>query len=177
MRSVATVATVAVATPANDGERPDGATPEQTAELRALVTDLLAGDTDADLAEALAVAQADPEAARVSCSALLAARDDARRVAYPPGPYTTATLAERDPTDGRRTCIDCANLTAREHHCFAAWRGERPRSSARDYHPIVDLLRRCECYRPLPADPDQRLGAERWPYLIELQPDRGHHRK
>ena len=67
--------------------------------------------------------------------------------------------------DDRRPCTDCANLTAREHRCLAAWRGNRPGNAGRDYHPVIDLPRRCECYAPKSGEPDQRPGDVRWPYL------------
>ncbi len=89
-------------------------------------------------------------------------------------------LADPDPTlmslralvddsvtdDDRRCCNDCVNLTAREHRCLAAWRGERPGNAARNYHPVIDVPRRCERYKPQPSEQDQRTGAERWPYLV-----------
>jgi hypothetical protein len=79
---------------------------------------------------------------------------------------TVATIQEFqnsvvDPTDNRIICKQCVNLTGRR--CFAAARGEIVAS--RNLEPIRDLRRRCEAFRPLPADPDQRTGAERWPGL------------
>ncbi len=82
------------------------------------------------------------------------------------GPFTTAPLAERSPDDDRRTCTDCANLSPQKGRCLAAWRGEGPNHAGREYHPITDLLGRCESYRPLASEADQRTGAERWPELV-----------
>lgn len=165
--AVATVATVAVATPSKEAPHAPSATPEQAAALRALVARVAASWPEAERAEALAVALADPADALTCWRALAMDRADApARIVYPAGPYTSAPLAERDPTDDRRTCLDCANLTATERRCLAAWRGERPSNAGRNYHPIADLLKRCECYRPQPAEADQRKGAERWPYLL-----------
>jgi hypothetical protein len=65
--------------------------------------------------------------------------------------------------DDRRTCDQCANLTARR--CQAAKRGEIVAS--RNYEPIRDLPRRCEGYAPGADDPDRRHGRERWPGLIQ----------
>lgn len=65
--------------------------------------------------------------------------------------------------DDRRTCDQCANLIARR--CQAAKRGEIVAS--RNYEPIRDLPRRCEGYAPGPDDPDRRHGRERWPGLIQ----------
>lgn len=64
--------------------------------------------------------------------------------------------------DNRRRCAECANL-ARNGRCMAAARRELVAS--RTYAPAPDWLRRCECFRPLPNDPDQRPGRDRWPGL------------
>ena len=131
----------------------EAATSEQAAELRELIAPILANDSDADRAEALAVALADPDAALMSFRAMAAGlRNETRAPA-------------REPDDDRRPCTDCANLTARDKRCLAAWRGERPGNAPRDYRPTIDLPRRCECYAPKPAEPDQRNGAERWSNL------------
>ena len=65
--------------------------------------------------------------------------------------------------DDRRTCDQCANLIARR--CQAEKRGEIVVS--RNYEPIRDLPRSCECYAPGAADADRRPGRERWPGLIQ----------
>ena len=65
-------------------------------------------------------------------------------------------------TDDRRTCSSCRNLEERE--CRAARPGGVV-SARRGYEPIADLLQRCRGYSPLPADPDQRRGIDRWPGL------------
>lgn len=143
-------------------------TPAQVAELRALVALVAASWPEAERAEALAVALTDPADA-LTCWRALAQdhRDATTRIVYPAGLYTSAPLDERNPTDDRRTCMDCANLTARDHRCLAAWRGERPGNAARNYHPVPNLLGRCECYAPKPGEPDQRGGADRWPCMVE----------
>ncbi len=75
-----------------------------------------------------------------------------------------AELPKPDPfPDDRRTCDQCANLIARR--CQAAKRGEIVVS--RNYEPIRDLPRSCECYAPGAADADRRPGRERWPGLIQ----------
>jgi hypothetical protein len=66
--------------------------------------------------------------------------------------------------DDRRLCDQCANLTGRGL-CLAARRGEIVVN--RDYEPVRGLLRRCEGYTPGAADPDRRVGRERWPELIQ----------
>ena len=83
-----------------------------------------------------------------------------------PSLYTTTTLVDRDPSDDRRTCTDCANLSPQKGRCLAAWRGEGPGITGREYHPVADLLGRCECYRPSASEQDQRTGAERWPEMV-----------
>ncbi len=61
--------------------------------------------------------------------------------------------------DNRRRCTECGNLNERGL-CLAAYRGEI--TASRSYTPIRDVLRRCECFRPLPTDPDQRTAWDRW---------------
>jgi hypothetical protein len=97
-----------------------------------------------DRAEALAAAITDPDAALTSFRTL---------TAEPPA----------DPDD-RRTCSQCANL-ATDGRCRAAARGVLFYAVSRKYAPATDLLKRCEGFRPLAADPDQRPGAVRWPEL------------
>lgn len=140
---------------ANDGA-PVPARPAQTSELRELVAIIFADDSEADRAEALAVAMADADAALVSFRSLAQERGL---------PISSAT-----PADPRmRMCADCANLT-REGRCLAAWRGESFSAGitiARDYRPaMTDRPQRCAPFKPLPGDPDPRTGAERWPWLL-----------
>jgi hypothetical protein len=149
---------------AND-ERSNVATPEQGLELRNLLAIVAADWPDKD--EALAVALADPEDALVCFRELARRMPDPFYEQTPGGPCSDAPLAQRDPRDDRRTCMDCADLT-REGLCLAAYRGERPNNAARrDYHPIANALTRCTCYAPKPDEPDQRSGAERWPHIVE----------
>mgnify|MGYP006342459675 FL=1 len=64
--------------------------------------------------------------------------------------------------DNRRRCAECGNL-ASNGRCLAAARRELVAS--RTYAPAPDLLRRCECFKPLSSDPDQLPGRDRWPGL------------
>ena len=64
--------------------------------------------------------------------------------------------------DNRRRCAECGNL-ASNGRCLAAARRELVAS--RTYAPAPDWLRRCECFKSLPSDPDQRAGRDRWPGL------------
>ncbi len=64
--------------------------------------------------------------------------------------------------DNRRRCAECGNL-ASNGRCLAAARRELVAS--RTYAPAPDWLHRCECFKPMPNDPDQRAGRDRWPGL------------
>jgi len=64
--------------------------------------------------------------------------------------------------DDRRRCSECAKL-GYGGRCLAAVRREIVAS--RTYAPHPDCLRRCEAFSPLPNDPDQRAGGDRWPGL------------
>jgi hypothetical protein len=64
--------------------------------------------------------------------------------------------------DERRYCTECGNLTE-DGRCLAAYRREIVAS--RSYSPVRDLLRRCEGFKPLPTDPDQRHGRDKWGWL------------
>jgi hypothetical protein len=64
--------------------------------------------------------------------------------------------------DNLRRCAECGNLAA-NGRCLAAARREIVAS--RSYTPARDWLRRCEGFKPLPSDPDQRPGRDRWPGL------------
>jgi len=64
--------------------------------------------------------------------------------------------------DNRRRCVECENL-ASNGRCMAVARRELVAS--RTYAPAPDWLRRCESFKPLPSDPDQKAGRERWPGL------------
>jgi hypothetical protein len=81
--------------------------------------------------------------------------------------------AEAKPSlaDDRRRCTMCRNLARPdnrgERRCLAAPRGELTgTATARNYHPQTDFPKRCEGYAPMPGDPDQRPGRERWRELI-----------
>lgn len=64
--------------------------------------------------------------------------------------------------DDRRRCLDCAKRAA-NGRCMAAAKGELVAS--RSYTPNADCFQRCKCFAPLPSDPDQRAGRDRWPGL------------
>lgn len=64
--------------------------------------------------------------------------------------------------DNRRCCLECGKR-APNGRCLAAAKGEIVASGS--YQPDPVLLRRCEGFRALPNDPDQRSGRGRWPGL------------
>ena len=66
--------------------------------------------------------------------------------------------------DDRRYCPECGCY--QERRCTIAKPGGLV-SAARGYMPVPDMLRRCEGFAPLPEDPDQRPGADRWPWLLQ----------
>jgi len=89
---------------------------------------------------------------------------EARRAEPTPAPPAADATGERIAPpwrdgDNRRRCTDCGNLNERGL-CLAAHRGEIVAS--RTYTPMRDLLRRCEGFKALPDDPDQRTALDRW---------------
>lgn len=76
-------------------------------------------------------------------------------------------------TDDRRTCAQCLNGN-RPGPCQAARRGEIV--ATRTYDPDREQLRRCEAFKPLPSDHDQRAGRLRWPHLT-YQPTKEKNKK
>jgi len=78
----------------------------------------------------------------------------------PGGPAAIGSIERSG--DNRRRCSECAKL-GHGGRCLAAVRREIVAS--RTYAPHPDLLRRCEAFAPLPGDPDQRPGRDRWPGL------------
>jgi hypothetical protein len=66
--------------------------------------------------------------------------------------------------DDRRLCPECDCY--QDRRCTIAKPGGLV-SAARGYMPVSDLLRRCEGFAPLPDDPDQRPGVDRWPWLLQ----------
>jgi hypothetical protein len=66
--------------------------------------------------------------------------------------------------DDRRHCRTCLSLTP-GGRCMAAYRGTLP-GAASEARPIDTIPRRCVAYAPLPNDPDQRTGRDRWPSLL-----------
>ena len=120
------------------------ATQDEPLELAALLGAILPGDAQGQ-AEALAIALADADAALMSFRALVAD--------LPPAPP--------DPLPALPTCESCRNLTTlRDRDGY-----RRCTAAPRRYNPAPDIGRRCENFIPLPNDPDQRRGAERWPGL------------
>lgn len=134
--TVAQVATVAVA-------KPPALTAEEEAAIRAWLAHIEETDT-ANIAEVLNQCRADEEARAYFL----------RRADEVPRPMPE--------DDDRRHCAQCVNLT-RSGLCLAAQRGEIMTSQT--YHPADHIPRRCEGYAPGPADPDKRIGRERWPGL------------
>lgn len=134
----------------------DSATTVQAAELRRLVPEVCGAIGEADADGALAVALADPDAALLRYRALAADMPS-------PAPYRYA-----DPH--MRACRDCANLSP-SGRCLAAARGESfgvGTAVSRRYEPATpDAPQRCGPFLPLPGDPDQRTGRERWPIFYE----------
>jgi len=72
------------------------------------------------------------------------------------GRYRTTTAA---------IATQCENLSG--NRCLAAARGEL--DGVRNQHPFDKLPRRCVAYVPLPDDPDQRPGFERWRGLANYE--------
>ena len=66
--------------------------------------------------------------------------------------------------DDRRICPECQRY--QDRRCTIAKPGGLV-SAARGYMPVPDMLRRCEGFAPLPEDPDQRPGADRWSWLLQ----------
>ena len=64
--------------------------------------------------------------------------------------------------DDRRYCTECGNLNE-DGRCLAAARREIVAS--RSYAPVQNILRRCEEFKPLPSDPDQQPGRDKWGWL------------
>lgn len=156
--TVATVATVArgrdsADTPASVAAPANRATAH---ELRELVAIISAGWPADEKADALAAALADPDGALRCFRALVAERGETTR---PP-----ALAREVEPT-----CRSCANLSP-GGRCLAAWRGESLGdgiATSRKWSPqYPDHTLRCGAYAPLPGDPDQRTGRQRWPFLF-----------
>ena len=146
--TVARVASVAVATPTN-GPR-ILATKADSSELARLLALILPGD-DEGQREALPIACADPDAALKSFRALTAGL----------APQMPDPLPQ--PSSSMSTCEACRNLTTlRDRDGF-----RRCSAALRRRNPVPDIGRRCEYFRPLPGDPDQRTGRERWPMLLK----------
>jgi hypothetical protein len=74
-------------------------------------------------------------------------------------------VARQRDGDNRRYCTECGNLGTDRGICYAAQRGEIVTN--RSYTPVRDILRRCEAFKPLPSDPDQTLGRDKWGWLAD----------
>lgn len=119
-------------------------------ELRDLIGVILAGDSESERIDTLAIALAEPHAALVSFRELAKAIP-ARAVA---------------PRGGQRTCSQCAELSGRGE-CRVVARGESIGIlTGRSYRPIADMPLRCAGYQPKADDDDRRPGYERWPGLL-----------
>ena len=70
--------------------------------------------------------------------------------------------------DDRRCCAACACLS--EGYCSVARPGGLV-SAKRNYRPVTDLPKRCEGFKPLPDDPDQRDGMNRWNWPVSSPAD------
>lgn len=163
-RTVATVATVTVANPANEQFAdaviflPTPGDPlAHLAELDSLIVHL--AELEAWPPELLRDVQHARRTMR-PCD-VVASLAEFRRLVHEAEAIAWPTLITTD--DQRRTCRQCANLSGRR--CLAASRGEIVAN--RDYAPVRDLPRRCEGYAPGVDDPDRRPGGERWPGLIQ----------
>lgn len=60
---------------------------------------------------------------------------------------TEGGLLSGFPADDRIRCHDCLHLTGRGV-CRTAGTSEGPTGTVRGYSPVLDLLRRCEAFRP-----------------------------
>jgi hypothetical protein len=69
---------------------------------------------------------------------------------------------------GMRTCRQCARFAPPG---ICRGRDELHFRPSRSWRPDPDRLQRCEAFRPLPGDPDQRSGLERWPILAPAAPE------
>lgn len=63
--------------------------------------------------------------------------------------------------------IDALHSPDDRRHCAACMHLAGSRCRAAGVLVLDDLPRRCADYQPLPTDPDQRTGAERWPWMIQ----------
>jgi hypothetical protein len=118
---VAVVATDDVADPADEGNRPPVATPKQAGELGGPIAQNLASNTDADKAQALSVALADPEASLTSFPALATEFRHTMR-AHAPARKAGDDRQSCDPSRQRRERYARAHALAREG---LAWKREK----------------------------------------------------
>ena len=151
VRTVASIATVAVAEPLQGQTFPMAA--EEEAAIRAWLA-LIEEIDPATIAEVIEQCQRDVDA-----------RDyfTGRAVAELPKP-------DQFPDD-RRFCRQCSNLTY-GGVCSVASPGGAV-SAIRGYRPMQDILHRCAGYRPGVDDPDQRSGSERWPGMLQTNDTKG----
>lgn len=124
------------------------ATAREALELRLLVHEVLSGD--AGRAEALRLALADVDDA-LTC-------------------YRTLTGLPTTPDPAMPRCLDCAAYDIQSGRCGQAAKrislGTGCYVGTR-YRPCYpERPQRCGAFLPLPDSPDQRNGAERWPWLF-----------
>jgi len=145
-RTVARIATVAVASPTTELLAKPTATEADLSRIRTWLASI--GETDEGIITEL----------------LTRCCQDLEALRYYLGRSNEVPVASVDLADDRVTCRTCANLTA-DGRCLAAARGEMT-GSARRYSPPPDRLQRCEGYQPKPDQADGRPGRERWPFLL-----------
>ena len=72
-----------------------------------------------------------------------------------------------------RRCADCLAFDSNTGVCRQAAQGADfgpGVALSRSYRPDPLQTVRCAAFLPLPNDPDQRTGAERWPFLVSRNP-------
>lgn len=134
---VASVATVTVA------NSPGAQSTHDSKALAALVRRVGAAwaFSPAEVDEAVTVALAKPDEARECFEAL------------------AAEIPATD-SDDRMTCRECRNRS-----WAGVCRAAAELTAAPSYSPDPAIRRRCEAFQPMPSNPDQRTGAQRWPGL------------
>jgi hypothetical protein len=65
--------------------------------------------------------------------------------------------------DDRINCTDCVR-----HDSTGRCGGWKELGASSDYHPVLEPLRRCEAFIPMPHLKDQRTGKQRWPGLQRI---------
>jgi hypothetical protein len=123
------------------------------------------GGLDRQAAEAQATAETHSRASETAeAQATAETHSRASETAEAQATAETHSRASETAADNRRRCSEC------QHHHMGRWCAiAQPGglvSAARGYEPVLGIPRRCEGFMPLPDDPDQRPGMERWPGLL-----------